>query len=237
MRQVETELGFALPDNYKEFLFKNNGGHPIKDTCTLLESYTNNEFNFETDVRHFAGMHNERYYDLVRDYRSMKDWRIPPELLTIAWNSGGDSICLCISGSNKGKVYFWFHENENPEENNPWYENIFSVANSFEDFINSLYVSKYDFKYDSELGVNKSTKCINTHDRYSLPLSRQVQKFGNKVTEFFAKAPAEVEDFIIEEIEANGNLILHYTVKSQNKKYIREINQLGIIIKEKEEII
>lgn len=233
LREAEQELGFSLPDNYKEFLFKNNGGHPIKDSCTLLESYTNNELNFESGIAWFFAIYDGEYNNLVRDYLFMKDWRIQPELLTIARDGLGNRFCLCIKGPNQGKVYFWFHENENPEENNPWYQNISLVAHSFENFINSL----HRFELDWDRKTDETLKTIRIHDRYSLPLSRPVQRFGNKVTDFFAKASAEVEDFVIEEIEASGNIILYYIVKSQKKQFIREINQLGVTISEREEAI
>lgn len=229
MKQAELKLGFSLPDNYKEFLFKYNGGHPIKDGCPMLESFTKNEYNYSTDIAWFFSVYDGEYNNLVKEYLAMRK-RIPSELLTIACNSGGDNICLSISGANKGRVYFWFHENENPELNNAWYENIFLVANTFEDFINSMYA----FDTDWEPVVKKSTKYIYTHDRYSLPLSTHVQRYGSKVTEFFAKTPAEVEDFIIEEIKASGNIVLSYVVKSQNMKYVREMNKLGHILSDYE---
>lgn len=55
------------------------------------------------------------------------------KLLPIAEAGGGDFICLGIKDKYKDKIYYWTHEGEGRLE-----ENIYLIANTFEDFISSF---------------------------------------------------------------------------------------------------
>jgi len=39
--------------------------------------------------------------------RSMFHKRIPMRFFTIAYDDGGNLICISVSGNDRGKVYFW----------------------------------------------------------------------------------------------------------------------------------
>jgi hypothetical protein len=63
---------------------------------------------------------------------------VPAGFLPLAVDPGGNLICLVISGTNTGKVYFWDHEEEVEEGQQPGYSNVYLIANSFNEFLNSL---------------------------------------------------------------------------------------------------
>jgi hypothetical protein len=149
---------------------------------------------------------------------------MPDELIPIANASCGDKICMSVIGDNYGKVYFWDHEQEAYEGEEPDYSNVHLIANSFTDFINSL--------YETELLEDKNGKnlWIYKHDSYSLPVCTEIKKYGNIINEFFDKTPKEVEEFIIKRFDANGDLLLLF--QSGGKEYFRRINKVGNLLEE-----
>lgn len=130
--QAENRIGVKLPDEYRQFLLRHNGGHP--------EPYG---LNFECEgeepqlaaVAYFLAIYDgedENFFDYFETYKD----RIPPELIPIARDPGGSLVLLSVKDAHKGKVYFWQQDFE-PDE--PDYSNICFVANSFDEFLNSLF--------------------------------------------------------------------------------------------------
>ena len=70
----------------------------------------------------------------IRRYRK----RIPVEMIPVATDPGGNIITLGITSNLRGKVYLWDHEEEVDEGEVPDYRNIYFVADSFQEFLNSL---------------------------------------------------------------------------------------------------
>ncbi len=133
LNEVERQLGIELPDDYRNFLLSHNGGSPKL-----------NIFPIAGDIIGNRGMLNrflciqEGDDDDMRVYVQTYQDRVPLNLLPIAYDPGGNLICLSVDGLDKGKVYFWTHEEECEEGESPSYNNIYFVANSFNDLINSL---------------------------------------------------------------------------------------------------
>jgi hypothetical protein len=67
--------------------------------------------------------------------------RMPPNIIPIGSDPGGNQICISVSGPDQGHVYFWDHEKEaDPDDNEePGYDNLYFVAHSFSDFLNGLF--------------------------------------------------------------------------------------------------
>jgi hypothetical protein len=74
---------------------------------------------------------------------------MPHTIIPIASDGGGDQICLGVSGSERGQVYYWDHHNEWDEEDyeEDWgepmppeekFSNLTLVAGSFEEFLSRL---------------------------------------------------------------------------------------------------
>ena len=64
--------------------------------------------------------------------------RMPEELVPIAHDPGGNQICIAVAGPKTGAVYFWDHEEEADDDETPGYDNVYLIANSFNEFLNSL---------------------------------------------------------------------------------------------------
>ena len=85
----------------------------------------------------FLGIQQGEYDDLRKHLEVFRD-RVPPKLLPIARDPGGNLICIAVSGPARGKVYFWDHEEEVEEGETPDYRNISLITHSFEGILRSL---------------------------------------------------------------------------------------------------
>lgn len=133
--QIEAQLGLSLPAEYRGFLLAHNGGYPEPDVFAIR----NNPFDDHGLVHYFLCVEEGDVYNLiewVEDFRG----RIPPDFLPVACDPGGNIICLSISGKDVGKVYFWDHEEEVEvdEDKTPGYDNVYLIADSFQEFLGSL---------------------------------------------------------------------------------------------------
>lgn len=230
IENIEATLKVKLPKDYKAFLLKYNGGHPIKDAYPIIEIFDFNRYGwgesavYDCGISWFYSIYDGEYNNFVQENKYKIDRYIPDELIIIGCSSGGDEICIGVEENNFGKVYYWGHDWERGEG----CLSFVLVANNFPDFINSLY-KFIDLKKD----IHGEETWIYAHDKYSLPFSTEAKKYGSIVTDFFAKASVEVEDYIIEETESTKDLLLCYEIKSKNKRYVRRINKTGEIIEEK----
>ncbi|WP_416150187.1 SMI1/KNR4 family protein [Salipaludibacillus sp. HK11] len=66
--------------------------------------------------------------------------------MPIADADGGDLICIGLKDKYRGKIYYWYHENETTDEDGKEY--YYLIANSFEEFI-----SKFSF-HERKKNVN-----------------------------------------------------------------------------------
>jgi hypothetical protein len=130
---LETELHHSLPIDYAEFLRNYNGGTPHRNIFPI-RGYSLYD---EGVLAFFFGTKRGETTDVLTVFR-MSENRVPQELLPIGADVFGNLICLTVAGPNRGKVYWWFHEEEADEKEPPTYDNIYFVANSFTDLLNSL---------------------------------------------------------------------------------------------------
>jgi hypothetical protein len=88
----------------------------------------------------------------------------PPNLLPIAGDSGGSVFCLSVYGDDVGKVYYWdYYREPHPVRTRyPW---IYPVADSLEDFLNSLREPLPEELGPSEGGFVWRTDCITAEIR------------------------------------------------------------------------
>jgi SMI1/KNR4 family protein SUKH-1 len=132
LKALEQYWGFGIPKDYREFLIKYNGGVPVP-----------NCFSFKYDVEDgscihsFFGIKKDENHNLLMNIQLYQE-RIPANFLPIGDDSFGNLILLSVKGSDRGKIYFWDHEREVAEGEEPDYSNLTLIADSFNEFINSL---------------------------------------------------------------------------------------------------
>ncbi|MCY8228717.1 SMI1/KNR4 family protein [Bacillus spizizenii] len=135
LQKFEEDNSFIIDDSYKEFLYsygecwiqEDNIFFPVLED-NLLTS------NGKLRLSYFYGLNNNdaNLIKLTHDLsEQMPDWIIP-----IADADGGDQICLGVKGGSTGNIYLWDHGLTNGVKD------TFLIANSFSDFIQSLFVEE-----------------------------------------------------------------------------------------------
>jgi hypothetical protein len=121
LTDVEAELGTKLPDDYRAFLLKYNGGRPVPDTVDV-----ENAPGTPTDVQTLFGIGRQiESSGLVWNKQVLAD-RLPEDCLPIACDSGGNLFCLAEGGR---VVYI---DLDSPEPGK------YLVADSFDAFLQKL---------------------------------------------------------------------------------------------------
>lgn len=125
-----------LPSGYKEFLLNYN--------CIAFEQYVVFPFlelyprDEKSMIDIFFGLLSGDSYDLMENYNDYQG-RMPSDFIPIASDPGGNILCISVSNSSKGRIFFWDHEDEEIfEDGSCTNQNIYLVAESFDELIDSL---------------------------------------------------------------------------------------------------
>ncbi len=123
---IEADLSLQLPDSYREFLLRYNGGVPSPDTIDILGFVGS-----PTDVQIFFGIRREILSsDLRWNFALLKE-RCNVEALPIACDSGGNLFCLLLREGLGTEVIYC---DLDASECTPYL-----VAMTFEDFVSGLH--------------------------------------------------------------------------------------------------
>lgn len=133
LSSIEEYWGFGLPKDYRGFLLNFNGGIP--DTSNACFLFTHQREG--SVISNFYGL-TKGSYNILKAYQDVGS-RYPKNMLPVGDDVFGNRILLSVKGNDRGKVYFWDHEYEAEENTKPSYNNLTLIADSFKDFIKSLY--------------------------------------------------------------------------------------------------
>ena len=131
IHEAESELGLRLPDVYKDFLMRFNGGTPFPERFPI-EGMADNPVG---RIQLLFGI------DTAPDSRNIT-WnhrvfagRMPDNLLPIGCTGSGDVLCLSLYGADAGEVVLWdFYGEHSP----PSYRNVYRIAHDFTAFLQGL---------------------------------------------------------------------------------------------------
>jgi hypothetical protein len=133
LTSFERELGTSLPDSYRRFLLRNNGGRPPLEKDTVdVEGLPGSP----TDVQDFFGLGDPIESCDLRWNKETLCERIPDSLLAIATDSFGSAFCISLKGADRGAVSFCdlqsvaFNYEADPD--------FYPVAPDFDSFLNKL---------------------------------------------------------------------------------------------------
>lgn len=130
IREFEDLIKYKLPNDYKNFLLKYNGGRP-EPFIFKVEKFEGGENSIHT----FLGFNRETESDnLLWSYNALKD-RLPDTLLSIGYSDTDDQICLDLSEKNFGKIYLWDYAGECGKD---CLDNVYYIAPSFGELLNML---------------------------------------------------------------------------------------------------
>ena len=135
---LEERIQYKLPQEYKNFLLRYNGGEP----APYFFSVPDWEYK-QSLVSELKGINpNSVGLDLVRIFE-IKQYDLPKGVISIGSDPGGNLILINLIN---GKIYFWDHENvpNDTDKRIDEFHNVYFLSNSFNQFINSL-------KYENEL--------------------------------------------------------------------------------------
>lgn len=119
----------SLPEGYKKFLLKNNGGKPFKNTLQTPS----------TVIDHILGMHNGDYYaSLYKHIHKFAD-RLPLSTFPVGNDAFGNLLIMSVHPDNYGQIFFWEQEGESAFQDGHYIDNVTFVAYSFDDLIDNLH--------------------------------------------------------------------------------------------------
>ena len=130
--EFEKSFGIILPNDYKTFLEEYNGGKPTPN------SFDFDDGNDASCIDKFLSVTDDDENKSICEYMSTYKGRIPKGFLIIAHDPGGNLILLGVSEGQKG-LYFWDHEMEAEDDEEPSYENMHFITTSFEELLLSVY--------------------------------------------------------------------------------------------------
>jgi SMI1 / KNR4 family (SUKH-1) len=139
LEAFEAELGGRLPDDYRKFLIRTNGGF-VRGWYRFKGRTPRGEIR-SAYVHHICGFHEEWHLSLRfnRVCSLDRESGFPHALLWIMDDPGGNGICIGLTGGLRGKVYFWIHDElPDPEEWDGTVEtagNVILLTDSFADFV------------------------------------------------------------------------------------------------------
>ena len=130
IEELEEFLGFLLPEDYKEFLSKYNGG----TSKVRYSKFFVKELNHEIPLDVLYGIGVTRTFDLSEGYEEFEEDMLPNSL--IIGDDPGSGLIVLITDSENYGVYYWDHSFYFPQSSEE--ENTYKIADSFKDFINRL---------------------------------------------------------------------------------------------------
>lgn len=143
IEQLENELNIKLPEQYKHFLLECNGGTPEPEFfCTK-----------------YVGEHTHSFCDISyvinSTFNCWKEedlaYRVPKTMIKIAVTSGSEDILLGVGKDSYNKVYILISSGEVSEELDEDEPEIWLVADSFDEFINSFCTEEEYLSSDTKL--------------------------------------------------------------------------------------
>ena len=127
---LETQLGFTLPDDYKEFLKENNGGYPDVnvDHSFYVEDANNEETGIEILYGYKTGADPADILLWMKEYGH----KLPPKTVIIGNDYAHGFLLICCEGEDDG-VYLWDHTYSFPTTNED--ENTYYLCGTFSELI------------------------------------------------------------------------------------------------------
>ncbi|KAH7121687.1 hypothetical protein EDB81DRAFT_814218 [Dactylonectria macrodidyma] len=122
---------FSIPDDYKSFLQRHNGGIPQPNTIRPDDNVR--------VINHLLALVSPRGFgESIENYLGLYKDRIPKSNLPIA--SAGSGDLLLIDLQDTGSIYYWDHNFEADSEiAENYYKNLDKIADSFSDLLTTLH--------------------------------------------------------------------------------------------------
>jgi hypothetical protein len=129
--QFEKEYSLKLSNDYAEFLMIHNGGHPNKNIINVV--------GHNRVISRFFAMETPLTAASLDWVITVYQGRFPNGFLPIADDPGSNLFLIDATRSdNNGRVYFWSHDGEVEEEEQPYFGNMDYTCDSFSGLLERL---------------------------------------------------------------------------------------------------
>jgi hypothetical protein len=126
IEEMEKKIQCKIPESYKEFILKNNGGHPTPDMFVCNENQGKNLANDRTmDVAYIG------YFIPIESAVSFYSSGYFDGLIPITDAEGGQYICISLNKENYGEIVYFIPEDSTNEENS----HLYHLADNFDEFL------------------------------------------------------------------------------------------------------
>lgn len=136
--KIEQRIALKLPDAYKKHLLINNGGRCNPNVFSFIE----NGIPSSSCIDWFLAIDGDEHTDFEQEYKDYKEEekRMPMHIVPIAYDPGGNVICISCGARDYGKIYYWDHEKEvdysiSDDDN---YDNLYLISDDFDAFLDCL---------------------------------------------------------------------------------------------------
>jgi hypothetical protein len=126
-QRLEQALSIALPDDYRNFLAKCNGG--LFTHCVFSIA----RYGKSSVV--FLGLETGKPHNDLEHYWQQYRARIPSSAIPIGFDPGGNLVLMVTSGDLSGSIWFWDHEFESRTLDS---EHCVFLASTFGAFFDNL---------------------------------------------------------------------------------------------------
>src|SRR6476659_1144807 len=150
--RLEADLQVTFPDEYRRFLLAFNGGH-WKHNVFCRVSGAHHWIDNEILLEYSLGIiPDSRFMNLdIRWKWDVYGGRLRDDLVPIM-RSLADPILMATSPEEHGKIYIWDHTREHEQDN------LFWLADGFEEFLRSLYTVEDDEFHVEKLPIFQSVE-------------------------------------------------------------------------------
>lgn len=137
LSKFETKIAYRLPEDYRKFMLRQNGGTPVME---MMFSFQESGKNSDSVIDSFYAIAAEA--DVTTISEAVETYivsgRIPSSLLPIADDQFGNQLCIDVSGETRGAVYFWNHERESSVHDTSLVFPLSLISGSFDHFLGLL---------------------------------------------------------------------------------------------------
>lgn len=129
IRALENAVGILLPQDYRSFLRKSNGGSPVPSLLDISAMRT-------VSIQLFFAVLSAASSQTIAGVKAQFRDRMPAEFVPIARDSAGNLLLMAAGGV----ISFWDHELEADDDAaQPYYGNITTLAPSFSALLDRIH--------------------------------------------------------------------------------------------------
>lgn len=129
VQAVEADVGAELPDDYRQFLLRGDGGVPNRGVFTMPNGGG-------SIVNRFLSTRRDQEYSLWERFACLDEF-LPDGFLPIAEDPGSNLVLLGIKGGSRGSVFYYYHDRP-ASKPIPEAQDITKLSDSFTEFAEHL---------------------------------------------------------------------------------------------------